>query len=48
MQLTQAQVNFFNTFGYLAIRNLFSADEIARITEGFEWSIQNRGGGTES
>ena len=45
MQLTQAQTNFFHTFGYLAIRQLFSADEIARITEGFEWSIQNRGGG---
>ncbi len=46
MQLSQAQINHFNTFGYLAIRQLFSPTEIARITEGFEWSIQNRGGGT--
>ncbi|HMZ23078.1 MAG TPA: hypothetical protein PLD20_34455, partial [Blastocatellia bacterium] len=45
MQLTQAQVNFFNTFGYLAIRQLFTPDEVAKITAGFEWSIQNRGGG---
>lgn len=45
MQLTQTQINHFNTFGYLVIRQLFSPDEIARITEGFEWSIQNAGGG---
>ncbi len=46
MQLTAAQTNFFQTFGYLAIPQLFSADEIAQITEGFEWSIQNKGSGT--
>ncbi|MBX3012237.1 MAG: phytanoyl-CoA dioxygenase family protein [Caldilineaceae bacterium] len=45
MQLTQAQVNFFNTFGYLCIRQLFSPSEVAAITKGFEWSIQQRGGG---
>lgn len=45
MKLTQTQVNFFHTFGYLAIRQLFTPVEIARITEGFEWSIQQRGGG---
>lgn len=45
MQLTQAQINFFHTFGYLAIPQLFSPAEVAEITEGFEWSIQNRGGG---
>lgn len=45
MKITQTQVNFFNTFGYLAIKQLFSPDETAKIIEGFEWSIQNRGQG---
>lgn len=45
MQLSEVQKNFFNMFGYLGIPKLFSAAEIARITDGFEWSIQNRGGG---
>ncbi|MEZ4727380.1 MAG: phytanoyl-CoA dioxygenase family protein [Caldilineaceae bacterium] len=45
MQLTQTQINFFHTFGYLAIPQLFTPAETAQIIEGFEWSIQQRGGG---
>ena len=44
MKLTEHQVNFFNTFGYLAIPNLFSPNEIAWITEEFEMTIQEFGG----
>ena len=44
MTLTQKQVDFFDTFGYLLIRQLFSPDETEKIIEGFEWSIQNCGG----
>ncbi|MDA0840536.1 MAG: phytanoyl-CoA dioxygenase family protein [Planctomycetota bacterium] len=47
MKLTTAQITFFNTFGYLGIPTLFTEDEVAGIIEGFEWSIQNKGGGTE-
>lgn len=47
MKLTNEQVNFFNTFGYLVIRKLFDEEEIATISEGFEWSIKNVGGGKE-
>tara|TARA_B100000470_G_scaffold170949_1_gene135362 strand:+ start:20 stop:382 length:363 start_codon:yes stop_codon:yes gene_type:complete len=42
---SQEQLNFFDTFGYLLIRQLFSPDEMGDIIEGFEWSIQNCGGG---
>ena len=45
MTLSQEQLNFFDTFGYLLIRQLFSPDEMGKIIEGFEWSIQNRGVG---
>ena len=47
MKLTEQQVNFFNTFGYLAFHGLFAPDEIAWITEEFDDSIQNFGGGKE-
>ncbi len=47
MQLSEEQKNFFQTFGYLAIPQLFSAAESELIIDGFEWSIQNRGGGEE-
>ena len=47
MLLTAAQVEFFNTFGYLVVRQLLSAAEVDRITAGFEWSIQNHGGGSD-
>ena len=43
MKLTEQQVNFFNTFGYLAFPSLFSPDEVAWITEEFDFSIQNFG-----
>ena len=45
MTPSQEQLNFFDTFGYLLIRQLFSPDEMGNIIEGFEWSIQNCGGG---
>ena len=45
MKLTQEQLDFFDTFGYLMIRQLFSQDETDRIIQGFEWSIQNCAGG---
>ena len=45
MTLSQEQLNFFDTFGYLLIRQLFSPGEMEKIIEGFEWSIQNYGGG---
>ena len=40
MKLTQEQLDFFDTFGYLMIRQLFSQDETDKIIQGFEWSIQ--------
>ena len=45
MKLTQEQLDFFDTFGYLMIRQLFSQDETDKIIQGFEWSIQNCAGG---
>ena len=45
MKLTEHQVNFFNTFGYLSIPNMFSPSEVEWITEEFEISIQEFGGG---
>jgi len=47
MQLTDRQVHFFHTFGYLVIRGLLSPQEVDRVTRGFEWSIQNRGAGAD-
>lgn len=47
MPLKDEQVAFFNTFGYLAVRRLFTSAEMDRITDAFEWSIQNRGGGDQ-
>ena len=45
MTLSREQLNFFDTFGYLLMRQLFSPSEMEKIIEGFEWSIQNYGGG---
>ena len=45
MTLSQEQLNFFDTFGYLLIRQFFSSEEISKIIKGFEWAIQNYGGG---
>ncbi|MYA99544.1 hypothetical protein F4X90_07690, partial [Candidatus Poribacteria bacterium] len=45
MKLTEHQVNFFNTFGYLAIPGMFSPSEMEWIIEEFELTIQEFGGG---
>ena len=45
MRLTEHQINFFNTFGYLAIPGMFSPSEMEWITEEFEMTIQEFGGG---
>lgn len=45
MKLTQEQLDFFDAFGYLMIIQLFSSDEMARITQWFEWSMHNCGEG---
>ena len=45
MKLSKEQQNFFDTFGYLLIPQLFSPEETEKIIENFEWSIQNCGGG---
>ena len=47
MPLTQEQLRFFDTFGYLLIPQLFSPEETDEIIERFEWSIQNCGGGRD-
>jgi len=47
MQLSEQQVRHFQTFGYLGMPKLFSADEIGWITEEFETAIQAYGGGKE-
>jgi hypothetical protein len=45
MELTDKQVAFFNTFGYLVVRSLLTPSEVDRLTQAFEWSIQHWGGG---
>ncbi len=47
MQLTEPQVRFFRTFGYLMLPALFSPEEMAWITEEFEMAIQTYGGGKQ-
>ena len=47
MELSPAQIRFFETFGYLYFPRLFAPDEIARITEEFELSIQAYGNGAQ-
>jgi hypothetical protein len=44
MQLTEQQVRFFDTFGYLGLPGLL-ADRIAEITRAFEAVWEERGGG---
>ena len=41
MELSQQQLNFFHTFGYLLIRQVFPGSETSKIIDAFEWSIQN-------
>ena len=47
MELSPAQIRFFETFGYLYFPRLFAPDEIAWITEEFEISIQAYGNGAQ-
>ncbi|HJP29132.1 MAG: phytanoyl-CoA dioxygenase family protein [Candidatus Latescibacteria bacterium] len=47
MTLSDAQIRFFHTFGYLSWPGLFDADEIVGITDEFEQTIQSVGGGTD-
>jgi len=47
MKLTEHQVNFFNTFGYLSIPEMFSPSEVEWITDEFEATIQEFGGGKD-
>ena len=47
MKLDQQQISFFNTFGFLIVRQLLSPAEVEKVVAGFEWSIQNRGGGSD-
>ena len=46
MQLTDKQLTFFNTFGYLFIKDMFTPAEVDRLIKAFEWTIQNWGGGS--
>ena len=46
-QLTDKEHAFFDTFGYLSVPQLLSTDEVAAVTEAFEWTVQNCGGGTD-
>ena len=47
MKLTDKQIAFFDTFGYLVVRQLLTKEETAEITKAFDWSIQNWGGGNK-
>lgn len=47
MKLSSQQTAFFNTFGFLHFPALFNPEETAAIIEGFEYSIQNFGGGPQ-
>ena len=45
MELSAKQRAFFETFGYLVVRQLLSPAAMDRVIESFEWSIQTCGGG---
>ena len=47
MRLNEQQLRHFHTFGYLIVRKLLSPAEVEWVIEEFEWSIRNRGGGSE-
>jgi hypothetical protein len=47
MILSEQQIHFFRTFGYIAFPALFSPDEIAEITAEFEIAINSVGGGVD-
>ena len=44
MELSEAQVRFFHTFGYLQFPQVFTPEEMAWVTEEFEAAIQAHGG----
>ena len=46
MQLTTQQLNYFHTFGFLVLRELFGPEEVAWITDEFEKVMQTYGGGS--
>ena len=46
MNLSEQQKRFFNDFGYLCVRNVFNADEVAWICEEFERTIADVGSGS--
>ena len=47
MQLTDQQISYFHTFGFIGFPQLFAPDEIGWITEGFEDVIRTYGGGEQ-
>ena len=47
MYLTEQQLNFFHTFGFIHIPQLFTPDEVAWITEEFEHVLDTYGKGDE-
>ena len=47
MQLTEQQIRHFHQFGYLLCRQLFTAEEMAWITDEFETAIQTQGDGKQ-
>ena len=47
MYLTEQQLNFFHTFGFIHIPQLFTPDEVAWITEEFEHVLNTYGRGDQ-
>ena len=47
MKLTEQQLRFFHTFGYLHFAQLFAADEMTWITREFETALNTFGGGNK-
>ena len=45
VKLTNQHIAFFKTFGYLVVRELLTPTEVKTVTQAFDWSIQNWGGG---
>ena len=45
MQLSEQQLSFFDTFGYLAFPELFKPQEVSWIIEEFEMVLQTHGDG---
>lgn len=39
--LTEPQITFFNTFGFLILRKVFSEEELAKMNEEFDASLKN-------